>query len=654
RLATCRDAEGDLNRLHEVSTRLRNPVEPALSPSPLNFRFSCPGLEGELRFLPQFRDRSPVRLLHRGVELETRQVQPLAWPYEAVVQSERLRPEPSWRSIRIDKAWQEVVDRLREAEVEAYSHLAARAQGTPWADCLLRALIALPDRLADSLADRPLFPTASGRASLRDLRGRERLLWCRNAPRVLPAETVLVLPDPEPVRALLAPARLEPYSEPRPEPVKPSTPPRRATPIPPPPSEAPRLGGQFRRRAPLTGARRGEVGLFPTHGAGGWLELVGRKRLESELPAAVAAIVEDGSLHRDLRRDRKFRSILEAVAAAVAGMARPLLAEARAGSPDAWSLLELLRLPLPEEFRRELRAAHLVPLLGEEPTSLTDLEARLAARGGKTLLVADPSTRLTPLGNRPVVPADADQRRVLGRLMGRAAEDDRLELERDAVRRANLEKFARLEVSPPRGLVSAEVAGRSLRGHLAVGPGRILVVRQGTPVGKLTLPPLTGWVEGDPICLTDLCDAVELDRHQREDLRQFTGQMMDLLAARYETLDEPEQKPARASLLEYVRTNRRELGGRGPAADLLARIAQLPLIPAAGNRMATLAAILEEHDRLGKLVHLTRPGPPEPGLECVLPVLRPGSKERELFEALCPDDLQHLVRKTALQRSVEW
>ncbi len=639
------DARPILDNLNQLAFRLANPRQARLGQAPHTHAFSFDDIQGELRLRQAGNPpRAHVTVLRQGVELEERGLQPAIWPFDAIVDSPRLSPTPDWKRVQSDRAWQEVVDRLREAERDAFEQLATELSNTPsqlpgWEPALLQALAQNPE-LASRACSLALFPSRGGleRMALAELEAELRQhgrLWMTErdgstGPRVL------FKPDRAALERLLPQLKLELYQPPSPPPV-----PRvdlsalePGTKAPPPDFSSLRLKEALELRRTLPGPRFGEVGLSDDQFTG-VLEVAGMGTLPGLLPGPARAIVGPHGLtrlaNRKIKRDDAFAAMLEQVRAALGELALEAARQATPGSARAWTLLHLLSSNLPGPVLEQLAVLPLVPMHCAPPLSFNELKERLKQH--QTVPVAEPGYPFAPLGNRPVVSAGPRERQLLTGLLNRPVRSDHDELTKDEARRKNRRRAAGLKVRLPACAVEGDLQGPELTGRLGLPhsprQATIILLDGDSPLAQIGGYGLAGWAKGR-FELSDLHESAKLSRSQGKELAAFRVSLIDLLARAYP--GRPDLS-SRRILLEFLASHRRDLGANSPAGRALEQILALSLFPAAGGRLASASALLEEASR-GKVAYLERPGSPATGQPSVLPVLRPNSLEWEAAAAL--------------------
>ena len=141
-----------------------------------------------------------------------------------------------------------------------------------------------------------------------------------------------------------------------------------------------------------------------------------------------------------------------------------------------------------------------------------------------------------------------------------------------------------------------------------------------------------------------------LDREQVRALRELQVSLIGQMATDYELSP---SEAARKRLLQFLTDNRREMGSRSPVGQVVDRVLELALFPAAEGRRATPRNLLEEAGK-GSLAYLQRPGPRDEEGQ-LLPVLPPKSSEWEAARALVGEKrLQLEVRPTLVERGWSW
>lgn len=653
------DARPILENLNQLAFRLANPRQARLGQAPHTHAFRFDDIQGELRLRQAGNPpRAHVTVLRQGVELEERGLQPAIWPFDAIVESPRLNPTPDWKRVQSDRAWQEVVDRLREAERDAFEQLATELSNTPselpgWEPALLQALARNPE-LASRASSLALFPSRGGSERMAlaeleaELRQHGRLLMTeRDGPT---GPRVLFKPDRAALEMLLPELKLEVYQPPAPPPVPRvdlSTPEPRK-PAPPPDFSSLRLKEALELRRPLPGPRFGEVGLSEDQFTG-VLEVAGMGTLPGLLPGPARAIVGPHGLtrlaNRKIKRDEAFQAMLEQVREALGELALEAAGRANPGSARAWMLLHLLSTNLPRPVLDQLAVLPLVPMHCAPPLSFNELKERLKLY--QAVPAAEPGYPFAPLGDRPVVSAGARERQLLTGLFNRPVRSDHDELMKDEARRKNRRRAAGLKVRLPACAVEGDLHGSELTGHLGLPrsprQATIILLDGESPLAEVGGHGLAGWVKGR-FELSDLHDSVKLSRAQVKELAGFRVELIACLARAYPGL--PDQA-SRRILLEFLASHRRDLGSSNPSGQALELLLPLSLFPAAGRRLASASALLEEASR-GKVAYLERPGSPATGEPSVLPVLKPNSLEWEAAVALVGKSRLERVEVTTL------
>ncbi len=644
------DARPLLDNLNQLAARLATPRSPRLGQAPHTHPFQFDDIQGELRLRQAGNPpRAHVTVLRQGVELEERGLQPAIWPFDAIVDSPRLNPTRDWKRVQSDRAWQEVVDRLREAELAAFELLATELSNTPeelsgWESALLTALARQPE-LASRASSLPLFPSRGGseRMALAELevellQNGRLLMTFSDGPT---GARVLYKPDRATLEKLLPGLRLELYRPATPPPVPriDLTPSEEA---PPPDFSSLRLKEALGLKRALPGPRFGEVGLSDEEFTG-LLEVAGLGTMPGLLPGPARAIVGPHGLtrlpNRKFKRDESFQAMLEEVRAALGELALEAARTCSPGSARAWMLLHLLTTNLPRTALDQLASLPLVPMHCAPPASFNELKERL--KNHQAVPVIEPGYPFAPLGDRPVVSAGPRERQLLTGLFNRPVHTDHDELMKDEARRRNRRRAAGLKVRLPACLVEGELSSDHLTGRLGLPrsskQATIILLDGQSPLAEIGGHALAGWLRGR-FELSDLHDTVKLNRAQVKELAAFRVELVRVLAGGY---SERPNAASRRILLEFLAAHRRDLGSNNLPGQALEQILPLSLFPAAGRRLASASALLEEASR-GKVAYLDRPGSPASGEASVLPVLKPDSLEWEAAVAL--------VGKSRLQR----
>lgn len=649
------NASEQLDHLLDLGRRLASRRDARLVGAPGHAFTGDDGLAGELRLRPANNAPSTVILLRKGVELETRNLQAVAWAYDAILDNPRFNPTRDWRRVESDRAWQEAVDALRRAEQYAFVKLVTRlavVDTVPgWEDAVLAGLESFPE-LATRAASLALFPSRGGseRVSLAQLEAEHAQSgYLSYTDRTGPtAARVLYKPNRQLLELLIPGVRFRPYAAPPPLVGAPKV-------------QAPVvvkvvpavLEGAFAARRTLP---FGAVGLTDSLD-GGVLEVAGYGPVRpSPLPRAVRAVMTAEGLSFTqkgaLARDDVFSERLATIRQAASEMAVEASAQAAAGSDRCWMLLSLLATNmLSDEARDKLEVLPLVPMHCAPPLSLKELCTRLHKRDG--IPVIEPGFPFAALNDRPVVSATTEQTRLLSSLFSKPCRSDRDELLRDETRRENGRKLAGRKVRLPACLVEDEVEGETLSGKVGLPAQQhqacLLCLDDDRVVGEVNDRGLAGFVRGT-FRLSHLHDRIELSRQQIKELKEFSVQLLGKLAEQYA---ERPSKAGRQRLLEFLVSNKRELASGSPAGQVVEKILDLALFPAAGGRMTSPRAMLEEAGR-GGLTYLERPGVPGPD-SGVLPVLRPRSLEWEAARALVGERrLQLEDRPTLVERGLSW
>lgn len=639
------DARPEMERLSKLAARLSTTRPARLETA--GFPFGAEGISGELQLRRQREPfRSELTLLRCGIELERRSLQPVAWPCDAIVDSPRLTPTADLQKVVSDRAWQEVVDVMRQAEEDAFLELATRLCAAPeqvadWEEALRAGLDRFP-ALASRAAGLPLFASRGGseRVSLADLEKESVVSYAESGPT---GPGILHRPDLGLLARLLPGVELRLYEPP---PVEAAAPPPVAA-APPPPA----LHGQLvaRRRLPF-----GEVGLTEWLD-GGSLLVPGVGEVPGLLPrAARGVMVREGlnfSAEGKLKRDGALVGRLEEIRQTLGEMALECSAEVVPGSARAWMLVQLLSTSLPEEARRQLESMALLPRHCGPPCSVAELRPLL--EGMRAVPVIEPGFPFAPLEDRPVLSATTEQTQWISALFGKPCRSDRDELIRDETRRKNRRRAAGLKVRLPACLAEIDHQGELLQGRLGLPvrarEGGLICLEEDRPVGEVRQGGLAGFVRGS-FRLGDLLETVELTRAQ---VRELKAAEVRLLACLAENCQEQPAEPARQRLLAFLAENRRELGSKSPTGQVLEKLLDLHLFPVSDGRLATPRFLLEEAAR-GPVAYLEKPSWFD-GQAGLLPVLRPRSLERDAARALVGERQLRLESRPGLvERGFGW
>lgn len=657
----------ELQRLGELANRFRHRRAPRLD-GPEDFAamvsFRDREVEGQLG-LGGGREGGRLVLLREGVFLGTREVKPLGPPFLAVVENPSFVPLPSWNGVEADRAWSQVLARVREAEVEARRRLVEDWGSGVLPDGvrdLVKRCLAVEPSLADLAGDRPLFLAAEGLVSLPRIR--EELAR---------AGSVLVAPDSEAIelegRLVLlesAVAEVRPLlPESRWESARPLLQARVARESflarPESPLRLP-MGSLLERRLPAP--RTGSVGLVEALGGVVEVHLEGRllECCGKVLPKATRAVLEDPALRPDptwtsVRRDAAWDAMVRDLAEEVGRLAREALDRGPApGSREACLLLSLLPWKLlPEPARARLEEAPLLRALPDEAISLAEARHRLG--GAPRLLVAPPSVRVRPLDGRMVVVVEEGLAKLLEELLGRPTRDDSNALEQDRLYQVKMDLASKMSRDLPRCLARIEVEGPLFRGSLGFPArgrtGSFVALRKGAPLGRIEMPHhlSVGVLEGEFHLGKDGL-LQPLSRDQRRELRAGQVTLYGALVEAFPRLQGRDRAQAASALLAFGAEERSAVGARSPAGEVLEALMALPLVEVAGGRQASPAALAAEVEATGSLVFLPRQPLTSFSMgDRLLPILPRGKPARLFCErVVAPGRLEEVPMPTLGQR----